>query len=184
MLEKWVGDGKLLPSNARTLKPGDYYMYQIRSCSESKIMDGLFDALAETLPGLSLTLRGKTPGSIDGLKGQLVIMSDMNPCAVSCDRRLTELMEMLPELDVKVFYHYLDPKERMEYLTNAKIQRIIERNRGQWDALDYPEEDMRRRAALELKKADVIEWLEQDLLKNPIQPPVPRVWVPKKQEGL
>lgn len=184
VLEKWVGDGKLLPSNARTLKPGDYYMYQIRSCSESKIMDGLFDALAETLPGLSLTLRGKTPGSIDGLKGQLVIMSDMNPCAVSCDRRLTELMEMLPELDVKVFYHYLDPKERMEYLTNAKIQRIIERNRGQWDALDYPEEDMRRRAALELKKADVIEWLEQDLLKNPIQPPVPRVWVPKKQEGL
>lgn len=184
VLGKWVGDGKLLPSNARTLRPGDYYMYQIRSCSESKIMDGLFDALAEKLPDVSMILRGKSPGTIDGLKGQLVIMSDMNPCAVSCDRRLTELMAMLPELEVKVFYHYLDPKERMEYLTNAKIQRIIERNRDEWDALDYPEEDMRRRAALELKKAEVIEWLEQDLLHTPIQPPVPRLWVPKDEEGL
>ncbi len=184
VLGNWVGDGKLLPSNARALKPGDYYMYQIRSCSESKIMDGLFDALAGKLPNLSMTLRGKAPGSIDGLKGQLVIMSDMNPCAVSCDRRLTELMAMLPELEVKVFYHYFDPKERMEYITNAKIQRIIERNRDAWDALDYAEEDMRRRAALELKKADVIEWLEQELLKNPIQPPVPRLWVSNGQEGL
>ncbi|WP_312320056.1 hypothetical protein [Stenotrophomonas sp.] len=187
-LKKYMGDARLLPTNAKALVPGDYRMYQILSCSESKILGGVFKALGEAEPALVPLLWGSSGARIDGLTGKLFIYSDMDPCNISCDPRLTEVLEQLPDMNIRVFYRFKDPLARKAWFTEGKIGRVIEKNRADWERLydsrsnPVPGDDfetwMKAKAVEEMKKPDVLSWLEHDLLERPLEMPPARVWEP------
>lgn len=183
-LKELYGDAALLPVNAKTLTPGEYYMYQIRSCSESKILGAMFNGLEEAVPGLGPTLRGTDPPPNPAMSGRLTIISDMNPCAVSCDRRLTELIHRFPNVEIKVYYFYEDPRERQKFFLDEKLQRVIQRFKDEWAPVDDSMDDMLTRAAAELKNPETANWIEEDMLLNPPGFPVPRVWTPQAQEAF
>lgn len=193
-LREYLGGAKLLPTNAKALVPGEYRMYQILSCSESKILGGVFKALGEAEPALVPLLWGANAARIDGLTGSLFIYSDMNPCSVSCDRRLAELVERVPDMNFRVFYRFWDSRERQEYLMKRKIERVIEKNREEWERMYHsrpnpvPGEDlatwMKDKALAEMKKREVLEWLERNLVEQPLDMPAYRVWEPQPTDGL
>ncbi|MFI8719644.1 hypothetical protein ACIGHF_17405 [Stenotrophomonas sp. NPDC077464] len=180
-MRQYVGEGSLLPSNARTLTPGDYYLYQIRSCSESKILKGWFDALKKAVPAIAGLLDGKDP--IPKVTGKVRMLSDSNPCSYSCDRRLAELEEMLPEVELIVFYHFGTPNEAMEWRAEQAALRVMEKHRVAWEGAGHSENDMRQMAAAELKKPDVRQWAEEQLLASPPPRPVPRLWTRTEYEA-
>ena len=177
-LRKHIGDAGLHPGNARSLKPGEYRMYQIRSCSEGKILDNWFAALSATVPELAPQLKGLDNGPIRSLNGKLYLFSEMNPCAVSCERRLTELMDLMPGMEIKVFYQYDDNAHRKEWIFNQKVSRVIDKYRDEWEAAGMAELDMHGKAQSELLKPEVSRWVEDDFKQRPMEEPVARLWVP------
>lgn len=177
-LRKYIGDAGLLPSNARSLKPGDYRMYQIRSCSEGKILDNWFNALSTAVPGLTSALHDGSRAPIRALSGKLDIVSEMNPCVVSCDRRLKEVKDLLVDMEIKVFYFYESNVHRTEWIVGQKLKRIIEKNRSQWDLEDMTDAEMLARARTEIQNPEVVQWLEGDIKTHPLEQPVARLWVP------
>lgn len=179
-MRQYIGEGRLLASNARTLTPGDYYLYQIRSCSENKILKGWFDALKKAVPGIADLLDGKGP--VPKVTGKVGMLSDSNPCSYSCDRRLAELMEMLPNVDVTVFYHFGTPTEALEWRAEQAVLRVMEKHRAAWEGAGHSESDMHQMAAAELKKPDVRQWADEQLIASPPERPVPRLWTPRREE--
>ncbi|WP_282297105.1 hypothetical protein [Stenotrophomonas sp. PS02289] len=187
-LKKYMGEARLLPTNAKALVPGDYRMYQILSCSESKILGGVFKALGEAEPTLVPLLWGSSAARIDRLTGKLFIYSDMDPCNISCDPRLTEVIERLPDMNIRVFYRFKDPLARKEWITKGRIERLVEKNRADWERLydnrpnpvlgDDLDAWMKAKAVEEMKKPDVVNWLERHLLEHPLALPAPRLWEP------
>ena len=180
-MRQYVGEGNLLASNAKSLTPGDYYLYQIRSCSESKILKGWFDALKKAVPAIADLLDGRGP--IPKVTGKVGILSDSNPCSYSCDRRLAELEEMLPDVQLTVFYHFDTPTEALEWRSEQAMLRVMEKHRVAWEGAGHSENDIRQMAAAELKKPDVRQWAEEQLLASPPPRPVPRLWTRTEYEA-
>jgi hypothetical protein len=181
---KYIGDAKLHPANARLLKPGEYRMYQIRSCSEGKILDNWFDAMSSVIPEITPTLRGKAPGPIPSVGGRFDIFSEMNPCAVSCERRLKELKNMFPNMKIMVFYLHDDNAARRDWFNERKLDRIVDRFRVEWEAADVPDDVMRVQAKSKLLDPEVAHWLEADIRKRPLEEPVARVWTPEDDNAF
>jgi len=176
-LKDHIGFASLLPSNARALTPGDYRMYQIRSCSEGKILDNWFDAMATSLPDLSSHLKGHVPGPINALTGRLYVFSEMNLCAVSCERRGKELLELLPGMDIRFFYQFENNGHRKQWLLEQRLSRIIQKNRDAWESDGVAEDAIRDKARAELSKAEVVRWLQEEFKARPPEQPVARLWV-------
>lgn len=176
-LKDHIGFASLLPSNARALTPGDYRMYQIRSCSEGKILDNWFDAMATSLPDLSSHLKGHVPGPINALTGRLYVFSEMNLCAVSCERRGKELLELVPGMDIRFFYQFENNGHRKQWLLDQKLSRIIQKNRDAWESDGVAEDAIRDKARAELSKAEVVRWLQEEFKARPPEQPVARLWV-------
>lgn len=183
-LQKLYGDASPLPGNVKTLVPGDYYMYQIRSCSESKILKGWFGAMEKSEPGLMDALRGISRGPIAAMTGTLVIMSDMDPCAQSCTRRLAELMELFPNMKVEIYFTFDDPRHRLEFFAGERLRRVIEKHRDDWEVAGHPEESMVELATALLKQPETKKWMERDMIQRPPQLPVPRLWTPLTDEAF
>jgi len=181
-LREAYGDAAILPVNAKTLRPGDYYVYQIRSCSESKILGGWFQALETAVPQLAPTLRGMDLRPNMALTGRLDIISEMDPCAMSCERRLDELFKTFPNMKFSVYYVFDDPKDRLEFMVNEKLRRVTQRFEDEWAAAGHSNDSMRGLAAAALKTPAVMRMIEEDMLARPPQFPVPRVWTPQVQE--
>lgn len=179
-MRQYISEGSLLASNAKTLTPGDYYLYQIRSCSENKILKGWFDALKKAVPAIAHLLDGTGP--VPKVTGKVGMLSDSNPCSYSCDRRLAELMEMLPNVDVTVFYHFDTPTQALEWRAEQAVLRVMEKHRAAWEGAGHSESDMHQMAAAELKKPDVRQWADEQLIASPPERPVPRLWTPTKPE--
>lgn len=181
-LRSIMGDAYLLPSNARSLRPGDYRVYGIRSCSEGKWLDGFFRALSQKFPSVSDRLWGSFKGPVTEMKGKMYMMSDMDPCLRSCDRRFAELQSLLPNMEFRVFYVFDDNAHRKQWLLEKKLEAIINRNRDTWEKTGVRESEMRALAETDLLKPEVAQWVAAEFKRNPPQPPVARLWVPEKQE--
>jgi hypothetical protein len=184
-LKTLLGDATLLPSNARALTPGTYRVFEIRSCSEGKVLDTWFDAMVNANPGLTPSLRAASNTPVPGLAGGMTLVSDMHPCATSCDRRLTALMTVLPNMNIRVYYHFLDNAERTEWRVGLMVKREMVRTQAQWDAAERSADEVREtiRASL-LDKANPAprEAAEADLRLNPPRAedlPTPKLWQPE-----
>lgn len=183
-MQKLLGDARLLPSNVRGLTPGPYRVFEIRSCSEGKVLDGWFDAMATAAPELVTSLRAAVNTPERRLTGTLALVSDMHPCATSCDRRLTALTEVLPNLRTRVYYHFVDNPERTEWRLGLMVERELQRTRAQWEAAGEEMEQVRagiRSALLDRAHPERREAAEAELLHNPPRAtdlPVPRLWLP------
>ncbi|WNH48706.1 hypothetical protein PDM28_18945 [Stenotrophomonas aracearum] len=187
-LQKLLGDARFLPSNVRDLEPGNYRVFEIRSCSEGKALDSWFAALIAAKPELAAPLRAASNTPVEGLSGEMVMISDMHPCATSCDRRLTALTNVLKQVKLRVFFHFLDNPERTEWRLNLMITRELERTRPQWKATESELEAARasiRAALLDKAHPQRREAAEADLLHHPpvaSDLPVPRLWMPTAEE--
>jgi hypothetical protein len=189
-LRKLVGDAGLLPANVRTWKAGvGYRMYQIRSCSEGKFLDGFFRALGEALPALKPVLWGPRGATVERLTGNLHMVSEMNPCKRSCDRRLSEMLVMMPGMHIRVFYRFEDNLERVNWWTAQKVDVIVTKNRDAWEAARATWEQMQDMAAIELKKIEAAvrkgtrTWVDEALAQRPPSPPAPKLWEPQIEEA-
>lgn len=189
-LRKLVGDAALLPANVRTWKAGvGYRMYQIRSCSEGKFLDAFFRALGEALPALKPALWGPRGSTVAKLDGSLHMVSEMNPCKRSCDRRLNELLVMMPSMHVRVFYRFEDNLERVNWWTARKVDVIVMKNRETWEAAGASAGQMEEMAAIELKKLEAATrrgaktWVDDALARRPPVQPVPKLWEPEAEDA-
>jgi hypothetical protein len=189
-LRKLVGDAGLLPANVRTWKAGvGYRMYQIRSCSEGKFLDGFFRALGEALPALTPVLWGPRGATVEKLNGNLHMVSEMNPCKRSCDRRLSEMLVMMPGMHIRVFYRFEDNLERVSWWTARKVDVIVTKSRDAWEAAGATWEQMQDMAAIELKKIEAAvrkgtrTWVDEALAQRPPTPPAPKLWEPQIEEA-
>lgn len=187
-LQKLLGDAQFLPSNIRDLKPGNYRVFEIRSCSEGKALDSWFAAMIAAKPELAGPLRAAGSTPVEELSGEMVMMSDMHPCATSCDRRLTALTKVLKQVKTRVFFHFLDNPERTEWRLNLMVTRELERTRPEWTATGDELETARasiRAALLDKAHPQRREAAEADLLHHPpvaSDLPVPRLWLPTVEE--
>ncbi|MBT2768466.1 hypothetical protein J7J08_12540 [Stenotrophomonas sp. ISL-67] len=187
-MQKLLGDAQPLPSNLRELTPGAYRVFEIRSCSEGKVIDRWFDAMAAAAPALATPLRAPVNTPEGGLTGQMALMSDMHPCATSCDRRLTDLMDVLPNLQTRVYYHFMDNPERTEWRVGMMVERELQRTRVQWEAAGEEIDTVRagiHSALLDKANPQRREAAEAELLRNPPRAsdlPVPRLWLPTSVE--
>lgn len=187
-LQKLLGDAQLLPSNVRELKPGPYRVFEIRSCSEGKVIDGWFDAMTAASPALAPPLRSAINRPEARLTGKLALVSDMHPCATSCDRRLTALMEVLPNVQTRVYYHFVDNPERTEWRLGLMVDRELRRTRAEWEAAGEEMDTVRagiRAALLDKANPQRRDAAEAELLRNPPHAtdlPVPRLWLPTRVE--
>ncbi len=188
-LRKLVGDAGLLPANVRTWKAGiGYRMYQIRSCSEGKFLDGFFRALSEALPALKPLLWGPRGAKVDKLNGNLHLVSEMNPCRRSCDRRISEMLVMMPSMHIRVFYRFEDNIERVNWWTARKVDVIVTKNRDTWEAAGATWDQMQDMAAVELKTIESAvrkgtkTWVDEALTRRPPPLPVPKLWEPQIEE--
>jgi len=184
-LRKLFGDSGLLPANVRTWKAGvPYRMYQIRSCSEGKILDAFYRAVGQAVPALNAVLWRPTGVTIDGLGGTLNIVSEMNPCTRSCDRRLNEMIARMPGMQVKVFYRFENNPERTAWWRARKVDVIFNKNRESWEKAGKTEAEMRKLADTEWTTlfADAKgkkTWVDEFLVKHPPKQPVPKLWEPQ-----
>lgn len=183
-LRSIMGDSHLLPSNAKSLRPGDYRVYGIRSCSEGKWLDGFFRAVSSKFPSLSARLWGSFKGPVTEMKGKMYMMSDMDPCLRSCDRRFAELKSLMPNMQFRVFYVFDDNAHRKQWLLEKKLEAIINKNRDAWENAGVGESEMRALAETDLLKPEVAQWVDAEFKRNPPQPPVARLWVPEEPEAF
>ncbi len=183
-LRSIMGDSYLLPSNAKSLRPGDYRVYGIRSCSEGKWLDGFFRALSSKFPSLSARLWGSFKGPVTEMKGKMYMISDMDPCLRSCDRRFAELKSLMPNMEFRVFYVFDDNAHRKQWLLEKKLEAIINRNRDAWEKAGVRESEMQVLAETDLLKPEVAQWVDAEFKRNPPQPPVARLWVPDEPEAF
>jgi len=183
-LRSIMGDSYLLPSNAKSLRPGDYRVYGIRSCSEGKWLDGFFRALSSKFPSLSARLWGSFKGPVTEMKGKMYMMSDMDPCLRSCDRRFAELKSLMPNMEFRVFYIFDDNAHRKQWLLEKKLEAIINKNRDAWENSGVRESEMQALAETDLLKPEVAQWVDAEFKRNPPQPPVARLWVPEEPEAF
>lgn len=181
-LRSIMGDSLLLPSNAKSLRPGDYRVYGIRSCSEGKWLDGFFRALSSKFSSLSGRLWGPYKGPVTEVKGRVYLVSDMDPCLRSCERRFAELKLLMPNVDFLVFFVFNDNAHRKQWLLEKKLEAIITKNRNAWEVAGVRESDMRAMAETDLLKPEVAQWVDAEFKRNPPQPPVARLWVPEETE--
>lgn len=200
-LSKLLGDLPSLPSNLRSLVPGvKYRVFEIRSCSEGKVLQAWFDAMVSARPTLATTLFASTTTPTAGLVGHMTLVSDMHPCATSCDRRLTALMQALPNVKFRVYYHFYDSQQRTDWRVNVMTDREVARTRAKWEAEGQSHDVVRKEihdvlsdrskpvppgdpkhdeylARLARRRA-----AEEDLRINPMTPrelPVAQLWEPK-----
>ncbi|WNH53988.1 hypothetical protein [Stenotrophomonas oahuensis] len=178
-LRSILGDSALLPSNAKSLREGEYRVYQIRSCSEGKWMDAWFNALTAKIPALSSRLWGAAKGPITELTGTVYLASDMDLCRRSCQRRAEELMAFMPNVKFHFFFVFDDNAHRKQWLNGEKVKVITNKNRDSWESAGISESEMRTMAEAELLKPDVAQWVDAELKRNPPQPPAARLWVPE-----
>lgn len=197
-LQKLLGDAQPLPSNLRELRPGSYRVFEIRSCSEGKVLDGWFDAMTAAAPALAAPLRAAVNTPVQGVSGTLTMVSDMHPCATSCDRRLTALLKVLGRqasqegMEFRVYYHFADNPERTEWRLGVMVERELQRTRPEWDAAGEEMDTVRTRIRTALQdKANPTrrDAAEDELLRHPPRAdelPVPRLWLPTvlEDEGL
>jgi hypothetical protein len=191
-MQKLLGDAQLLPSNVRDLMPGPYRVFEIRSCSEGKVIDSWFSAMTAAAPALATPLRAAVNTPERGLSGRMALVSDMHPCATSCDRRLTDLTGVLPNLQTRVYYHFTDNPERTEWRLGLMVERELQRTRAQWEAAGEEIDAVRagiRGGLLDKANPARREAAEAELLRNPpgvTELPVPRLWLPAVayDEGL
>lgn len=180
-IKQVVGDAPLWTQNAKTLRPGDYRVYQIRSCSEGKIIDGFFKAVTDSVDGLA-HLWSANPGAVPQIKGRMIIVSEMDPCPRSCDPRLTRMKnEVFTGMDIDIFFIFDNNLHRKQWWYDHSVDAVVTRNRNRWNMEDMGEEEMRALAATELKKPEVKQWVEDYLKQHPPQTPTPRLWVPQQQ---
>lgn len=187
-MQKLLGDAQLLPSNVRDLVPGPYRVFEIRSCSEGKVIDSWFSAMTAAAPPLATPLRAAVNTPERGLSGRMALVSDMHPCATSCDRRLTDLTGVLPNLQTRVYYHFTDNPERTEWRLGLMVERELQRTRAQWEAAGEEIDAVRagiRSALLDKANPARREAAEAELLRNPpgvTDLPVPRLWLPTERD--
>ncbi len=183
-MQKLLGDAQLLPSNVRALTPGPYRVFEIRSCSEGKVMDELVNQMTAAAPELAAALRADVNTPVPAVDGKWTAVTAMHPCTTSCNRRIEALMEVLPNVKTRVYYHFVDNPERTEWRLGLMVERELQRTRAQWEAAGEDIDAVRAgiRSAL-LDKADPArrEAAEAELLRNPPREsdlPVPRLWLP------
>lgn len=183
-MQKLLGDAQLLPSNVRALTPGPYRVFEIRSCSEGKVMDELVNQMTTAAPELAAALRADVNTPVPAVDGKWTAVTAMHPCTTSCNRRIEALMEVLPNVKTRVYYHFVDNPERTEWRLGLMVERELQRTRAQWEAAGEDIDAVRAgiRSAL-LDKADPArrEAAEAELLRNPPREsdlPVPRLWLP------
>lgn len=180
-----LGDARLLPSNARSLVAGEHYrMYSARSCSEDKILNGLFGSLAGSVTEIAGPLKGSGRAPVRDLSGSFYMLTDMHLCVTSCERRLRELVSFMPDMNIRVFYRFDDNKHRHEWWTGQKIQRVIQRNQQAWEAKGYTDAQMQAEAVLQLKDKQVADWVDAELLRHPPVQPKPRLWDPREEQAF
>lgn len=112
------------------------------------------------------------------------MLTDMHPCATSCDRRLRELVSFMPDMNIYVFYRFDDNKHRHEWWSGKKIDLVIERNHEDWKAKGYTDAQMQAEALLQLKDRQVADWVDAELLRHPPMQPKPRLWDSKEEEAF
>lgn len=182
-----LGDTSPLASNLRSLSPGSYRVFEIRSCSEGKFLQLLSDGLIATEPGTASRLQAPVNTPVPEVTGEVTLVSDMHPCATTCNRRLTALMQVLPNLKLRVYYHYTDNTERAQHRLQIMVDRLVKRTEPEWSRNGTELEDARKQAhALLTNKADPgpRELAEKDLMENPPtaeEMPIPRLWTPEEE---
>mgnify|MGYP003575497912 CR=1 FL=1 len=187
-LQKLLGDAQLLPSNVRELKPGPHRVFEVRSCSEGKVIDRWFEEMIAARPELATPLRAAVNTPVEALTGTLELASDMHPCETSCNRRMAELMKVLPKVKTRVYYHFVDNPERTEWRLGLMVKREMERTRSQWEPTGEAIDKVRagiRTALLDKANPQRREAAEAELLRNPPHAtdlPVPRLWLPERVE--
>lgn len=187
-LQKLLGDAQLLPSNVRELKPGPHRVFEVRSCSEGKVIDRWFEEMIAVRPELATPLRAAANTPVEALTGTLDVASDMHPCETSCNRRMGALMEVLPKVKTRVYYHFVDNPERTEWRLGLMVKREMERTRSQWETAGEDIDKVRagiRAALLDKANPQRREAAEAELLRNPPHAtdlPVPRLWLPERVE--
>jgi hypothetical protein len=187
-LQKLLGDAQLLPSNVRELKPGPHRVFEVRSCSEGKVIDRWFEEMIAARPELATPLRAAVNTPVEALTGTLEVASDMHPCETSCNRRMAALMKVLPKVKTRVYYHFVDNPERTEWRLGLMVKREMERTRSQWEPTGEAVDKVRagiRAALLDKANPQRREAAEADLLRNPPHAtdlPVPRLWLPERVE--
>lgn len=180
-----LGDARLLPSNARSLVAGEHYrMYSARSCSEDKILNGLFGSLAGSVNEIAGPLKGSSRAPVRDLSGNFYLLTDMHLCVTSCERRLRELVSFMPDMNIRVFYRFDDNKHRHEWWAGQKIQRVIQRNQQAWEAKGYTDAQMHAEAVLQLKDKQVADWVDADIARDPPVQPKPRLWDPREEQAF
>lgn len=187
-----LGDTEPLASNLRSLRPGPYRVFEIRSCSEGKFLQLLSDGLIDTDPGTAPRLLAPVNVPVPEVTGEVTLVSDMHPCETTCNRRLTALMKVLPNLDIRVYYHYTDNAERTQHRFQIMVDRWVTRTESEWASKGTDLEEARAQVhALLSDKANPgpRERAERDLMEHPPtanEMPVPRLWTPEEDvsEGL
>lgn len=134
---------KLLAENLRTLQAGvTYRMYDIRSCSEAKFLEGFIRSLADRIPAAASAYQpagaGRPP--LTSVTGQITLYTDKDPCSESCHRRLLDLRAWLPNVDLRVQSSFVDGSARdtvrMEWVTGRVRQmRGNSQHAGDTDAM-------------------------------------------------
>ncbi|RRU20480.1 hypothetical protein [Stenotrophomonas sp. 278] len=181
-----LGDTEPLASNLRSLRPGPYRVFEIRSCSEGKFLQLLSDGLIDTDPGTAPRLLAPVNVPVPEVTGEVTLVSDMHPCETTCNRRLTALMKVLPNLNVRVYYHYIDNAERTQHRFQIMVNRWVTRTESEWASNGTDMEQARAQVhALLSDKANPgpRERAERDLMDHPptaSEMPVPRLWTPEE----
>jgi hypothetical protein len=104
-----------LPANLKILQSGvSYKPMAILPCSEGHVMRSMMDSLTK----LDTTVASKVAKgeTITDLTGSLILHTEMHPCATSCNNRLADMINLFPNLDVKVYYTFRDNAARNAWL--------------------------------------------------------------------
>lgn len=179
-----LGDFHALPSNLRNLKPGKYWPFEIRSCSEGKVMELLSGALIATDPTLAGKIKSPVNTPMPEVRGTVTLVSDMHPCETSCHRRLKAMMEVLPNVNFRVYYHFVDNKERTNWFKKIQIDREVKRTQPEWDSYGKSEEEVRVELQKQLDDRNdpsLRNTLDDELMRHPPTPeemPAPKLWLP------
>ncbi|WP_231390908.1 hypothetical protein [Pseudomonas qingdaonensis] len=184
-MKRVLGDARLLPRNARALVPAEpYRAYLVRSCSEDKIINNLFRSLGTAVAEIAAPLKGNGDSPIKALSGELSMLTEMHPCETSCNGRFRKMVALLSDMKINIFYRFNDNKQRREWWTGKKIERLLDRSRQDWASKGYTNAQMQVEATEQLKDPVLADWVAADLASNPPAQPTPRLWDVQEEQAF
>ncbi len=142
----------LLAENVQEWRPGiTYGMYEIRSCSEAKFLEGFIRSLAHAMPegaAMGYPRFDKGRKQLTSVRGEITLYTDKDPCSESCNRRLQELRAWLPNVRLHVQSSFEDGSHRDRERTDWTNKRITQMRENHQHA-DYTDDMLREKATQE-----------------------------------